>query len=396
MNRIALIGSFLLASSTFTLMAQEGPNLVPNGSFEDTDGKAKKRGAIESAIGWISPTGARADLFIPGKIVDISVPENFYGRENAKEGNNYAGIVSFSFGNKVARNYIMAKLDEPMKKGMKYCVKMYASLAEGSKYASNNLGICFTDKPLAYEGKELLTEALGYKAAVTHAFNDSKVLNTTSNWDQICGTFTAKGGEKYIVIGNFVADAQVKQEGNKPPKDMKVAPIIASYYYLDNISVQLLEKEEQCNCLISDNKSTYSTMVYQLGLKVNANQTPKQRIESQQSNFGFGKDVISPANKEILDYIAEQLKANPIFKLELIGHSDVEEDTEGLSNAIYAEMGLKRATKLKDYLVEKGIAADRLVISDKGYSEPSQDIYEDDDDEMKQAKNRRVNYRVFQ
>jgi outer membrane protein OmpA-like peptidoglycan-associated protein len=137
-------------------------------------------------------------------------------------------------------------------------------------------------------------------------------------------------------------------------------------------------------------------MVYQLGLKVNANQTPKQRIESQQSNFGFGKDVISPANKEILDYIAEQLKANPTFKLELIGHSDVEEDTEGLSNAIYAEMGLKRATKLKDYLVEKGIAADRLVISDKGYSEPSQDIYEDDDDEMKQAKNRRVNYRVFQ
>lgn len=388
--------SIVLTLLTAGVFAQEGPNLVPNGSFEDTDGKAKKLGAIESAIGWISPTGARADLYYPGKAVDIGVPDNFYGKEAAKDGQNYAGVVSFSYGNKVARTYLMAKLDEPMKKGMKYAVKLYASLAESSKYASNNLAVCFVDKPSAFDDKSILNEEKGYKPAISHVFNDTKVINMTVNWDQICGTYTAKGGEKYIVIGNFMPDDKVKQEGNKPPKDMKVAPIIASYYYIDNVSVQLLEKDEKCTCLVADTKSTFSTMVYQKALQINDKMTVIQKIESQQTNFGFGKSLLNGANKEILDYIAEQMKANPTFKIELQGHSDESEDTEGLTSPQYAEMGLKRAEAVQKYLLEKGVESARIQIVDKGYSVPSSDIVTDDDDELKQAKNRRVTLHIIQ
>ena len=99
MMRVSTI--FVLGLSTFSAFAQE--NLVPNGSFEATEGKIKKIGAISSATGWSSPTAVQADLFIPGKVMEINVPDNMYGKEDAKEGSNYAGIVAFSVGNKVLK-----------------------------------------------------------------------------------------------------------------------------------------------------------------------------------------------------------------------------------------------------------------------------------------------------
>jgi hypothetical protein len=50
MMRISTV--LVLGLSTLNAIAQE--NLVPNGSFEATEGKIKKVGAISSATGWTS------------------------------------------------------------------------------------------------------------------------------------------------------------------------------------------------------------------------------------------------------------------------------------------------------------------------------------------------------
>ena len=119
---ISAMSFVFLAPTSF---AQEGENLVPNGSFESIGKKPKRLGKIESATGWVSPTGVRADLFVETKIPEIGVPDNAYGQEDPQEGDNYIGVTGFSYGNKVPRSYVMTKLEAPMKKGMKYCVKMY-------------------------------------------------------------------------------------------------------------------------------------------------------------------------------------------------------------------------------------------------------------------------------
>ena len=135
-NNLRRISSIMLIGlTTMTSFAQQGENLIPNGSFEATDGKVKKLGGITSATGWTSPTGMRADLFTPSKSPEINAPLNGYGKEDARDGSNYAGFTALSVGNKVPRSYVMVKLDAPMKKGMKYCVKFYVSLAEASKYS---------------------------------------------------------------------------------------------------------------------------------------------------------------------------------------------------------------------------------------------------------------------
>ena len=178
-------------------IAQQTENLVENGSFEQTDGKVKKLGSIESALGWVSPTGVRADLFTPSGVPEINVPINAFGKEEAKEGANYAGIYAYSFGDKAPRSYIMTKLSTPLKKGLKYCVKFNVSLAEASKYASNQMGAVLSSKPVTTDSKTAIIE----KASVLHS--DNKVFNAMYNWETVCAEFVATGGEKFITIGNF-------------------------------------------------------------------------------------------------------------------------------------------------------------------------------------------------
>jgi outer membrane protein OmpA-like peptidoglycan-associated protein len=379
----------MIGFSSLNTFAQEGENLVPNGSFEATDGKVKKLGGIESATGWTSPTGARADLFAPGKIAEINVPVNIYGKETAKDGSNYAGIVGFSYGNKVPRTYLMVKLDAPLKKGMKYCVKFNASLAEASKYASNNVGVNFSKKPFATDEKTIIKDV----AHILHQYNDTKKLNQTYNWEQVCGTFEAEGGEKYLTIGNFSADDQTKSENNKKPKDMKIDQVIAAYYYIDNVSVVLINEGQKCDCLIEETEQ-YSSTIYQKAIVLNDKMTTTQKIEAQQAYFAFGKTTLTTEGQNSLDLIAELMKAETGLKLEVLGHSDPEEDKVGLEKPQYADMASRRVNAVIVYLTEKGVEESRLIPSPQGNESPNEEISETDEPDLKMAKNRRVTFKV--
>ncbi|MCP4883618.1 MAG: hypothetical protein GY908_07485, partial [Flavobacteriales bacterium] len=85
-----IIFSLFAMSVGILLNAQDENNLVENPGFEQTEGKIRRAGAISVAIGWMSPTGAPADLF-SGKVKDgFGTPLNTYGDEAPYEGNNYA------------------------------------------------------------------------------------------------------------------------------------------------------------------------------------------------------------------------------------------------------------------------------------------------------------------
>ena len=71
-----VIISFLSLSLCLNLSAQDMNNLVENPSFESTQGRIKRGGAITVAVGWMSPTKAAADLFA-GKVKEgYGTPQN--------------------------------------------------------------------------------------------------------------------------------------------------------------------------------------------------------------------------------------------------------------------------------------------------------------------------------
>ena len=144
MKRIMI--SFLALGTVLSTSAQDMENLVENPSFEQTEGRIKRGGAIAIAIGWMSPTTAAADLFSSSNKEGYGTPNNNLGMEEAQDGENYAGFRAFSYNDKEARNYVSSKLKMTMVKDQKYCVTFYVNLAEASKYASNNIGINFSKK----------------------------------------------------------------------------------------------------------------------------------------------------------------------------------------------------------------------------------------------------------
>lgn len=369
-------------------IAQQSENLVENGSFEQTDGKVKKLGSIESALGWVSPTGVRADLFTPSGVPEINVPINAFGKEEAKEGTNYAGIYAYSFGDKAPRSYIMTKLSTPLKKGLKYCVKFNVSLAEASKYASNQLGAVLSSKPVTTDSKTAIIE----KASVLHP--DNKVFNAMYNWETVCAEFVATGGEKFITIGNFSSNEETIGEKNKKT-EMKITPVIAAYYYIDDVSVMLVAEDQACDCAKAAVESEYSSMIYQKQISINDKMTPKQKVEIEQIYFAFGKYKLTPIGEEALNLIAEQLKANPDMKIEVRGNANELEDKVGAEKPLYADMSNKRINSVIKYLVSKGVAESALIAKPMGSTAPNPDASESDEEELKLAKSRRVTFVVL-
>ncbi len=387
-NLIATVAFGMLSVISFG--QDEAQNLVPNGSFESIGKKPKRLGSIESATGWVSPTGVRADLFVPSKMADLDVPLNVYGKEVAKEGSNYAGIVGYSHGNKLPRSYVMTKLDSPLKKGMKYCVKFNVSLAEASKYASNNIGAKLSKKPFGSDTKLPIIE----DASLLHFNNDHKIFSARYNWTEVCGQFVAKGGEKFITIGNFGSNDDTKSERMKKDPRVKAKQVIAAYYYLDDVSVKLLAEGTSCDCLVDNGEGDFSSLIYQKINPVNEDMSSKEKIEIQQVFFAFGKSKLTSEGKTSLDLIAKELEANLESKLQVQGFNNAEEDSVGVENDYYADMDNKRVGSVMKYLMSKGISESRMIPSAKGSGVDNEENKEEDEAELKMAKNRRVTFKV--
>jgi len=381
-NKMTKIGTLAFGMLLSTgMFAQQ--NLVNNGGFEEVKGKVKRPGSIAMAEGWTSATGVNADLFVDTKEPGFGTPDNLYGTENAKDGSNYAGIVAFSYGDKIPRSYLQTRLTTPLKKGQKYCISYHVSLAEGSKYAVNQMGMYFAKKQYETDSKASLIEEAQHKSF--------KINNAVFGWDKICDTYLAEGGEKFLILGNFNSNENIKNEKNKPSKGIKVEPLIAAYYYIDDVSVYLIEEDMVCDCANPNNEVAYSTLIYQKQIHLDpAKNTPKQMVEGQQLYFGFGHDRLTPITESALDIIAKQMMDNPAMKLQINGHSDKMEVEIGQTEADYADMDNKRIAAVIEYLTSKQIASSRLIASAQGSESDNPEINETDDEETAQAKNRRV------
>lgn len=394
MNWKAIVSCSFMAAS-FLSFGQDGENLVPNGSFESKEKSPKRLGSIANSTGWTSPTGVRADYFTPSKLEDIGSPDNVYGTEEAKDGNNYVGIVAYSYGNKVNRSYIQTKLDAPMKKGMKYCVKFNVSLAEASKYGCNNIAAHFTTKDRSTEAKvPIITDE---EENLLMHFNNTMTIQTARyNWSEICGVYTSTGNEKFITIGNFFSDEDTKSERMKKDPNVSVKQTIAAYYYIDDISVVLIDQEkgEKCDCAVEDAGDSYSAMIYQRQFNIDEDMTDEDKIEEHEVFFAFGRNILSTEGQKSLDFIAGIMKANPNMRLEVAGHNNEQEDTIGEEKSRYANMDSKRVSSVMQYLIDAGISQNRLLAAQKGSTEPHEPEEGVTDDEMVQAVSRRVTFKV--
>ncbi len=101
--------------------------------------------------------------------------------------------------------------------------------------------------------------------------------------------------------------------------------------------------------------------------------------------FETAKDIIKDASKESLDELSEVLLERSTWKLEISGHTDNVGDEN--ANMVLSK---KRAEALRNYLVEKGVKLDRLIVFYYGETMP---IADNATAEGRQ-KNRRVEMKI--
>lgn len=376
-----LILTFLITLYSFS----QDNNFIENGSFESMKGKLKGLGGIEVAEGWFSPTSSKADIFNnDNKIPDISTSGNKFGKEEPKNGDKYAGIVAFSYGDKIQRTYLSKEMKYPMQKGMKYCVSMYVSLSELSKYASNQLAFQFTNKALQQEKGAIIGPS-----HILHP--QKKIISATYGWEKICGTYVAEGGEKFVTIGNFTNNEGTKNE-KTGKTTFKGTPVIAAYYYIDEVQISPNDPKKNCDC--GGNQEQVSDAFYHKIIMLEDKMDPIQRIEAHTTFFPFGQAQLQEANKATINVVIDLMKNNPDYKLELFGHIDSTEQVLSLKRPAFADLAHKRIRSVMEYMISEGITKERFIATPTDVVEPNEEILKEDDEHLKNAKNRRVMFKV--
>ena len=84
-------------------------------------------------------------------------------------------------------------------------------------------------------------------------------------------------------------------------------------------------------------------------------------------NFDYDKSVIRSGDASILDQKLGILQANPMLRIEIVGHCD-----ERGSDEYNLALGNRRALAAKQYLVTRGVAADRIATRSMGEEQPLQ------------------------
>ena len=121
-----------------------------------------------------------------------------------------------------------------------------------------------------------------------------------------------------------------------------------------------------------------------VGTGVGVSQTQDNRLKldiPSDVSFDVGRSAIKSNFAPVLTNFATSLNQNPITTVSIIGHTD----SEG-SDAINNPLSFDRANAARDYLVGRGVAAQRIATDGRG----SREAIADNGSEQGRAKNRRV------
>ncbi len=285
---------------------------------------------------------------------------------------------------------VQGTLTEPLKPGKTYRISIWvyydATLGKGhlqsiyshktSIYplACNNLGFIFLD--IKADEDENITQSIEFFEMKPQVVFKDVMLTPKGQWKQYSMTFTPHKAYRYFLMGNFSTDENTKtipddyrERFNKKTAKGKTfwqLPKRIAYYCFDDIRITL-EEGKSPNMEASLAQSSSYTF--------------------QSLNFKSGKAVLSSSADIELDKLVTWLTQNPAKKIEISGYTDNvgrEADNQILSG--------KRAKAVYDYLIQHGVAADRLRY--KGYGEQNPIASNSTPDGR--LKNRRVECRIVE
>jgi outer membrane protein OmpA-like peptidoglycan-associated protein len=89
------------------------------------------------------------------------------------------------------------------------------------------------------------------------------------------------------------------------------------------------------------------------------------KLESNVIGFATGQTSLNAEGRAIASVILEEMKADSSLTVSVVGHTDDVAD-----DALNMRISERRAQNVADYLIQNGIASDRITVIGKGETEP--------------------------
>jgi outer membrane protein OmpA-like peptidoglycan-associated protein len=350
---------------------QAQQNLVPNSSFEEYFRCPESYSTDRRDFflpGWSSANKGTPDHYHQCSWGDNDVPFNWAGQSNAHSGIGYAGIYAWANNGKNYREYIQVELQSPLTKGAKYRVEFYFKLSSYSVFAIDRIGLIFSDSLLNRNDDRLIKRNAVVQKTKSTAFTDDK-------WQLATAEYTAKGGERVMVIGNFSDDRSTHHVKLDSREGKSFQMAISAYYYIDDVSVVQtwppVEVEESDSTIRwSDGRTIEPNEIYIL----------------RNIQFSYDSFELLDISFAELDKLVTVMTDRPDWSVELSGHTD-----DRGSDDYNLELSQNRAREVGNYLIAHGIADTRITIKGFGKQYPLIDKV----DEEARSINRRVEVRFL-
>jgi len=340
-------GLMLLAVLMTLTGVARAQNLVINSSFEERIRCPSNFSASSRDFnlpGWKSANTGTPDYYNQCSWGECDVPFNWAGESNAHSGVAYAGIYVWNRPNSKPRSYreyIQGELLQPMKKDKRYRIEFYFKLASYAVYTVDRIGLLLTDTAFFILNDHVIPQRA----------NLSMIRNepiTSAGWELAVTEYVARGGERFLTIGNFFDNlsTQFSQLESRKGKSAMLAG--SAYFYIDDVAVIELDPDPP-PVVWTDGKEVKPEEVYVLN----------------HIQFEFDQYVLLPVSFPELDRLAKILEEKPQWKAEIIGHTD---DLGGEDYNL--QLSRQRATSVGQYLISKGILRERLTMIGYGKQRP--------------------------
>jgi len=359
----------LICILCFSAKAQ---NLVPNSSFEEyfrcpASFSTDRRDFY--LPGWSSANKGTPDHYHQCSWGDNDVPFNWAGQSNAHSGMGYSGIYTWSNNGKNYREYIQVELKQPLTKGAKYRVEFYFKLSSYSVFATDRIGLVFSDSVLNRSDDKLIR----HTPAINHT-NDQPF--TGEKWELASMEYSARGGERVAIIGNFHDDKATHHKRIESHAGKSFMLSASAYYYIDDVSIV------QTWPPIEVKTDSSEAITWTDGRKIEPNEVfILKNIQFDYNSF----ELLDISFKE-LDKLVSVMNERPEWHVELAGHTD-----DRGSDDYNLELSQNRAREVGNYLVSHGIADTRIQVKGFGKQYPLVNQI----DEEARSVNRRVEVRFL-
>jgi hypothetical protein len=236
--------------------AAAATNLVPNPGFEIyTSCPPGPMAPIALLPPWSKPSVGTSDSYNTCSGPTPAPP---------RSGNGFAGLIPYNGTWNNYREYIQAPLTSALLPGHTYRVSFYVRLHPSGTF--NNpiagFGAYFPHGAVSSSSNQTLT----YTPQVANP--PGNLLGNAASWTLFQKTFVAAGGEDHIIIGNF----------KNYPATVAAKPNLASYYFVDDVSVELQKYDLSIDKTVIPSQAGQLTSSYSFQLTV---RNPGSELDGQ-------------------------------------------------------------------------------------------------------------------